>query len=415
MKNDLDVIVVGGGPCGSFAAFHLAKNGVNVKVFEEHSEIGVPCHCTGHVSIKSLKNLGLHPLPKGIIQNTFKGIKIHSPTRKEFAIRFSNPLTCVLNRTLFDKHIAKKAEEAGAHYYLSVHVESLIIEDNYVKGVIVKHKDGTKREIFSEIVIDAGGVHSKILRIVGLRTVQKNMVVNGVQAEVENIKDVERDTVEVFLGRDFAPGFYAWIVPLQEDKAKVGLATKTGNPKEHLQKFMFKHPTASKKLQNAKILHITFHPIPLGGPIPKAYSNGFLAVGDAASHVKPTTGGGLIFGMTCAGIAAKIAKEALDKGDFSAEFLGAYQKLCEKFFGFDMDVMLRLRRILNAMPDKNIDNTIEVYGRFGLEKIFGNVREIDFQGRSLLNLLWKPRMLSAMLLVFPSLPLRECLKSSSTE
>ena len=83
---------------------------------------------------------------------------------------------------------------------------------------------------------------------------------------------------------------------------------------------MSKHPVASKQLSGAKITQIGYHAITLGGPIEKAYANGFLAIGDCASQVKPTTGGGVIFGLTCAKIAAETANEALQKGDVSSDF-----------------------------------------------------------------------------------------------
>ena len=47
MKNVSDVVVVGGGPVGSFAAWKLAKLGAEVTVFEEHEAIGKPSHCAG--------------------------------------------------------------------------------------------------------------------------------------------------------------------------------------------------------------------------------------------------------------------------------------------------------------------------------------------------------------------------------
>jgi flavin-dependent dehydrogenase len=49
MENFSEVIVVGGGPSGSFCALNIAEKNVNVTVFEEHDEIGVPCHCAGHL------------------------------------------------------------------------------------------------------------------------------------------------------------------------------------------------------------------------------------------------------------------------------------------------------------------------------------------------------------------------------
>ncbi|MCK5593171.1 NAD(P)/FAD-dependent oxidoreductase, partial [Candidatus Bathyarchaeota archaeon] len=231
----------------------------------------------------------------------------------------------------------------------------------------------------------------------GLSVFNRHMLVKAVQAEVENVQDLETDIVEVFLGRDYALGFYAWLIPKRNGKAKVGLAAKIGNPRELLQRLMLKHPTASKKLRRAKILQISFHSIPLGGPIPKTFSNGFLTVGDAASQVKPTTGGGVIFGMTCAKIAAEVAYEALRKNDFSSDFLSIYQKRCNKKLGFDIKFMLRIRRMLDALPDEKLDDAINFCTKIGLDKALQSFDDIDFQGRSLLRTLWNPRMPVALL------------------
>jgi digeranylgeranylglycerophospholipid reductase len=400
MKNLSDIIVVGGGPCGSFTAFNLAKHRTNVTVFEEHNEIGVPSHCPGHLSIKGLKQLGLYPLPEEIVENTFFGAIFHSPKGKSFSVRFSQPITCVVNRVLFDKYIAEVAEDVGVQYHLNSQVESLITEDGFVKGVSIKQNGTVKEKFFSKIVIDAEGISSRILRLAGLSGLNRRMLVNGVQAEVENVRDAEPDMVEVFLGKDYAQGFYAWLIPIGDGKAKVGLATKTGNPKELLNRLIFKHPVASKKLHTAKIIQIGFHPLTLGGPVTRTHSNGFLAVGDAASQVKPTTGGGVIFGMTCAKVAAKVAYEALSKNDFSSEFLSAYQRLCKEIFGFDVKVMLKIRKALDAMSDEKVDDAISLCRKLDLDKNLQNIKDIDFQGQSILRLLPNPRILTALFYFF---------------
>ncbi|MGQ9544676.1 MAG: geranylgeranyl reductase family protein [Candidatus Bathycorpusculaceae bacterium] len=400
MENLSDIIVIGGGPCGSFAALKLAKFGVKVRVFEEHAEIGFPTHCPGHVAINGLKNLGLHPLPGKIVENTFYGVVIHSPKECEFSIRFPFPITCTVNRFLFDKYIAEMAKNKGASYHLNSRVESLIFENGFVKGVYTK-QNGKIEKFFAKIIVDAEGISSRILKLLdNLSPPNPPMLVTGVHAEVENVKDVEADVVEVFLGVNYAPGFYAWLIPKGDGKAKVGLAAKNGNPKELLQKLILKHPKASKKLSHAKILQVNFHPISLGGPISKAYSNGFLAVGDAASQVKPTTGGGLILGMSCAKILAEVVREALFRNDFSSDFLSMYQRRCEEILGFDVKFMLNVRKMLNRMSDEKIHEALSMCKKINLEKALCNVKEIDFQGKTFFHLLRSPRTLPALLYSF---------------
>jgi digeranylgeranylglycerophospholipid reductase len=398
MGNASDAVVIGGGPCGSFAAYNLAKLGADVDVFEEHSEIGVPSHCAGHLSIKSLKDLGLYPLPEGIVENTFCGAIFHSPGDKKFSVRLPSPVTCVVDRVLFDKYIMEMAESAGARYHLSSHVDSLITEKGSARGITCQR--GKTENYHAKLVIDAEGISSRILRQTGLPILNRQMLVNGVQAEVDNVEGIEVDMVEVFLGNDYAPGLYAWLIPKGDGMAKVGLATNSGNPKEYLQKLMSKHPVASKKLGRARILGMAFHPITLGGVISKPYSDGFLAVGDVASQVKSTTGGGVVLGMTSAQIAAEIAWKALSEKDHSSTFLSNYQKRFLKTTGFDITVMLRIRRFLNMLSDEKLDDAIDFCHKIGLGKAFQGIRDIDFQGRSLLHILPNPRMISAFCYLF---------------
>jgi digeranylgeranylglycerophospholipid reductase len=394
-KDAADIIVVGAGPVGSFTALKLAKLGAKVTVFEEHSAIGSPSHCAGHLSIRSLKNLVLYPLPEEIVENTYSQANFYSPTGFKFFVHLAKPVTCSVNRAAFDRYLAGKAEAAGARYCLNSRVQSLLIEDGNVKGVTVKQKDKVERAK-ARIVVDAEGISSRILRQTGLAGFNSGRLVYAVEAEVENVKDVELGAVEVFLGKTYAPGFYAWLMPRLDGTAKVGLAAKMGNPKDLLQRLMLKHPVASKQLRNAKITRMAFHPITLGGPISKAYANGFVAVGDVASQVKPTTGGGVVFGLTCAGIAAEVADEALRRNDVSSNFLALYQKRCGETLGFDFSVMLRVRRFFDSLSDAKLDDVLRFCARIGLNKTLGNVDEIDFQGQMLLKILPKPAMFAAL-------------------
>ena len=396
MKTVSDAVVVGAGSVGCFAALNLAKLGVATTVFEEHAEIGVPTHCAGHLSIRSLKNLGLYPLPEGIFENTFSAANFYSPNGTKLSVRVKRPVTCAVNRELFDKFLAEQAESSGVRFKLSSRVHSLIINDRFVAGVNVEQKDGSESQVSSKIVVDAEGISSRFLRQAGLTSLNRERLVYAVEAEMENVRNVEEDAVEVFLGRNYAPGLYAWIMPKRDGTAKVGLATKTGNPKELLERLMHKHPVASKQLAGARVTRMAFHPITLGGPISKAYANGFVALGDVASQVKPTTGGGVVFGLTCARIAAEVIQGALEKDDASADYLSLYQKRFVDALGFDFNVMLRARRFLDSLSDEKLDEALRFCNKIGLDKALGDVDEIDFQGQTLIKALTKPAAFTAL-------------------
>jgi len=393
--NSSDVIVVGGGPVGCYAAEHLAKLGAKVTVFEEHPSIGYPVHCAGHISIRSLRSIGLYPLPDGIVENTFCAANFYSPAGTKFSLKLSCPVTTALNRERFDQYLAKKAQMAGASYVLGSKVQSLLIKKGVVKGVLTQSA-GVKEKIQSKIVVDVEGVSSRFVRQAGLPALKPSGLVYAVEAEMDGVQDFEDYAVEVYFGKSYAPGFYGWLIPRPDGSAKVGLATNKGNPQDYLKRLMTKHPVASKQLGKAKITSIGYHAITLGGPINRSYADGFLAVGDCASQVKPTTGGGVIFGLTCAKVAAEVASQAIKQGDVSSNFLKNYQKRCNALLSFDFSIMLRLRRFLNSLSDERLDEMLRVCGKLGVDRALRDVDEIDFQGKMLLTAIRKPAIAAAL-------------------
>ena len=384
-----DAIVIGGGPVGSFAALILSKLGKKVTVFEEHHEIGIPNHCAGHLSINSLRHLGLYPLPRKIVENEFSFANFYSFDGLSFPVKLSKPVTCAVNRELFDKYIFNKAQDAGAIFNLNSRVQSLIIQNGFVKGVKVNYS-GSKKIFKSKIVFDAEGISSRLLKQTKLVPLNPKKLVFSVNAKVENIKNLQSNSVDVYFGKNYAPGFYAWLIPTKDETAKIGLATNIGNPNDFLKKLMIKHPIASKYLSQTKLISKEFHSIPLGGPIPKLYLNGFMVLGDAASLVKPTTGGGIIFGLRSSIIAANIANMAIDNNNFSSDILKLYQINYMNAFNFDFLIMLKIRAFLNSLSDNKFSKILRFCKRIGLNNSIRNVNEIDLQGRTLLKAILKP-------------------------
>jgi digeranylgeranylglycerophospholipid reductase len=297
-----------------------------------------------------------------------------------------------LDREKFDKHLAELTMNKGVEYRFNSRAKSLLLDSGYAKGVVLKNGE----KINSKMVVDAEGCSSSFLKQSGLNGLKPSTVVRGIQVEVDSAQNVETDMVELYLGRNVAPDFFAWIIPKTDGTAKVGLATCKGSPQLYLEKFMKKHPVASQKLKNSTITKLAAHPIPLAGPIQKTYSKGFLAVGDAASQVKATTGGGVVFGATCAKIAGEVAARAVQCNDFSEGFLSSYEKQWKQAVDFELKAMLQLRKMLNSLSDKKTDSMIALCNRLGVDKVLEKVGDVDFQGRSLVPMMRYPGALAVV-------------------
>ena len=412
MNSDSDIIVVGCGAAGATAAKTAASLGSKVLLLEEHDRAGVPSHCSGHVGINSMKHLGVS-LPSHIIKNQIRGAVFHSPSGQVLHVERRTPVTWVLDRRALDEHLANRAQKAGAQIKFNTRaISALATDDN---GFHVQVSAGAKPQTFScKLIVDCEGASPTLTCFQHTGERRNSMWVNSAQVQVDHVEDLSEDLVEVYLGSAYAPGFFAWLIPWRDGSAKVGLATREGNPRLFLERFMKRHPVASRKLKNAQRGDVSYHPIPLGGPIPKTYSQGMLIVGDSAQQVKPTTGGGIVFSLICGRIAGKVAHDASRAGDTSKSFLAEYERRWKREIGRDLNAMRRIRRMLFRLPDRRLEKIFSIARTFDVDAILSKADDIDMQGRTLAKLGLDPR-LTISLLCSSILSLPFVVESSKTE
>ena len=108
------ISIVGAGPVGAYLARKLANEGEDVRLFEEHPNIGRPVQCAGIVS-KNIKNFVR--IDKEFVLNTIHGARIYSPNGECFEIK-GNKEAYILDRAKFDNYLVEKALDESVELYL---------------------------------------------------------------------------------------------------------------------------------------------------------------------------------------------------------------------------------------------------------------------------------------------------------
>ena len=388
-----DVACIGGGPASAFAAIEILKKNKKVDIFEEHKEIGIPINCAGLISVKGFEKLEVK-LPKECIQHKVKGSKFYSPSGYEFFVKREEIQAYVINRSIFDKFLIQQVEELDGKVHLNSKVTTIIKKDAAATGLNVKIRN-ENAEIESKIIIDGEGVAARFIKQMGMKSSRMDTIVPAIQYEMKNVK-LDQDHVEIYLGRKVAPGFFAYIIPTSDNTARVAVGSRYHKPINYIKHFIKKHPIASKKLKHGEIYQKGGGLIMIGGPIKKTYGAGFIGVGDAVGQVKATTGGGVVFGGLCAKIAGNIAVKALNRNDFSENFLKEYQDRWMKQYLRELQLMRLLRQVLNSVPDKIIDELFYSIEKEGITKMMEDIGDMDMQGELIKRVLFGPKILNLL-------------------
>lgn len=346
-----DVAVIGAGPVGSMATRHLAEAGLRCVLVEEHGSIGEPCHCTGKLTSHAFEEF---TLPNDVILNTIRGYVVHSPGNIEVRIRPKTVESHVIDREMFDRKLAWRAQEAGGDILLNTRALDARLEKREFVRITAA---GPRRTIDAKLVIDAEGAIPVLLEKFGLR--RKTTFAYGVQYDYSCASVEEQDVAHVFLGKSIAPGFLVWIVPISSKKIRVGLSVNRSlarrSPRDYLDRFIRTNSAAMAMLRGARMEKVWYGIEPIGGAIAKSYVDRFLVVGDAAGQVKSTSGGGIYFGLKAAKFAAETAIDWLADPHCGEDVVKEYQDKWMDGLGKELQFTARVREFLNLVSDDDLD------------------------------------------------------------
>ncbi len=353
-----DVIIAGGSVAGLICAREVARNNHSVLVIEEDYEIGTPEHCGGLVSTTGLEELGIIPFRK-TFDHLIDSAEIHAPNGNSFSINSKKQKVAEISRRELDKQLAHQAQKNGA----------VIKVRNSFQEITDKGIRTNEGEIECTIFVDARGVSSLIHK-------DRTGILSSAQYEIY-ADWIKKGKVEVFLDQEKYPGFFAWVIPSDEGKGKIGVAGKGINVAETIEKFL-------QTKGNYSTIRKIYAPIWIKGPIEEFVNGKTVTVGDAAGQAKPTTAGGIYssgMGGMYAGQAISKYLESKKRSD-----LEEYQKRWTDKFGKEFEKQLFARKILERLDNNTINKLFESVTPEIIKEI-SEKDDFDFHTGSIVKLL----------------------------
>jgi geranylgeranyl reductase family protein len=360
-----DVLIVGAGPVGTTFARYMAEKGFKVGIIEKKNRIGVPLQCAGLLG-KQIKEVNI--LPDELIINPFYGAYLHSPSNQILKVAKNKPEAYVIDRVAYDQFLAEQAVDAGAELFLKQNIRDLDLKNNCVLP------GNGKKDYCGRIIVGADGNDSVISRKLSMGPSDEKQL-QAAQFLVDFGRDLfDQDCVHLHAYASISPGFI-WLIPLSSSTARVGLF---GNFDYHTLKDMLKNfLNGNPDFEGYSVIKKYAGKIPVYNSKKKIVKDNVLLLGDAASQVKPTTGGGLIIGFKCAQIAADVAEKALEKDDMG--ILREYRENYNKNFKNELKTQLMVQKIFSSLSDDDLDFMFSKLKEEGAEDIISNFGEMDDQ------------------------------------
>ncbi|HIB14749.1 MAG: NAD(P)/FAD-dependent oxidoreductase [Candidatus Marinimicrobia bacterium] len=355
LQNKYDVVVVGGGPAGSMAAWEAAKGGVSVCMLEKDRDIGYPVRCGEAAGESGLRQFV--EIEDSWIAEKITSVKLVSPNLTSVDIDFAAETGYILNRRIFDYDLSRYAANAGAEVYTKAYVKNVLANNGEVNGVVLDYL-GEEKQIQAKIVIGADGLTSRVGRWAGLKTlVRMKDMESAVQYSVANV-DIEPNKMIMYVGMNHAPGGYIWVFPKGKKFANIGIGisgkySKHKSAQKYLDEFM------EREYPDAAILTTMCGGVPCAKPMEKPVADGIMLVGDAAHQINPMTGGGIVAGMKGGWIAGQVAAEAIKKNDYSEDSLLEYPKRMRKDFGKNHERFYKIKEVTEKLTNEELDSIAE--------------------------------------------------------
>jgi electron-transferring-flavoprotein dehydrogenase len=315
-----DVLVVGGGTAGAFAAATAAREGVDVAILERKSE-----EAAGHIACGDAVK-GKSTFPDVIDRDrlraesfTNEGITravFENPQGGELEMQMQGDGGAVVDRKRYGEVLLEEAEAAGAEIHYDTVVQD-VLQNGQVEGVKTASR-GSVNTYEAEVVIDAAGALSILQDRADLgdatfdTNVSYSQFCSAYREVIEVDEPVDYDDALVF--KPTAELGYLWYFPRSPTEINVGLGFQMNKDPMKLVDVLRDDVRDRPEFENATVKDKLGAALPTRRPYDSATAPGFMSVGDAAGHVNPTTGGGIPGAAKAGHWAALEAVEAISEG-----------------------------------------------------------------------------------------------------
>jgi len=369
MNREYDLIVIGLGPAGASLLYSAAEHDLNVIGIDKRREIGIPIQCgefipryeefnellpeTEEKYTRIFKNI-----PVSTILNKTDKVRLYTPSDKVYEVDFKG---MIIDRERFDKWLVTRGIKAGGHVLINSRVYR--VEPG---GLVYINSRGEDIMIRGRVVAISAGASSNLLDMAGLYREKDEFNIGHVMQYVMAGVEGNDNVIEMFTGKRYSPGAYAWIIPRGDSIANVGVGLRYPyvdgdlNIRIYLNRFIKEHPIASEKLRNAYPISEIGGIVPVGPPAKKTVSDVFISLGDSANHVISSLGAGIVTSV----IAGLIAGDAIAEYIAGKSPLTRYEELWRSNIGRVLEDGYKLRLAIDILTrrDELIDYGMRIIG-----------------------------------------------------
>lgn len=296
MRN-YDLIIVGASFAGLACARTAASRGLKVAVVERKADVGAGVRTTGIMVKEAAEEIDI----PSHLTRLIRGVRLYAPNGRFTDHSAPGYYFLATDTPNILRWMADEASRAGAE---------LILGAGFKRGVQDEGRVSLPDlDLSARLLVGADGAVSTVARVFGLDTNQRFL--GGVEFELEPEPLLDGRFLHCFLDSGLAPGYIAWAVP-GVGVTQVGLAARHG-AKPDARAFLDVY-SARLGLPKRRVVGRRSGLIPAGATLRRTFDGRVMLIGDAAGHVSPLTGGGIVQTLRLGRRTAQLASDWVAAG-----------------------------------------------------------------------------------------------------
>lgn len=292
-----DLVIVGGSFAGLACARTAASRGLKVLVLERKDDPGELVRTTGILVKEAAEETDI----PSHLTRLIRGVRLYAPNGKFTDHTAPGYYFLTTDTPNLMRWMTEEARRAGADVKLGAAFKR---GEQVQDGVVLSDFD-----VHARLLIGADGATSTVGRAFGLDANQRYLA--GVEFELEPEPELDGRFLHCFLDSQLAPGYIAWAAP-GVGVTQVGLAARHGVRPDA--RAFLKAYRERLRLPERRIVARRSGLIPAGATLQRTSVGRVMLVGDAAGHVSPLTGGGIVQTLRLGRRLAQLSSDWINAG-----------------------------------------------------------------------------------------------------